>query len=523
MVVEFLSQQSILSLMVTCKKFARIGLAPLYTDICIKSKFRMDNDNIYGFMTNSRRLETLVRSLLLYPARRKMVRRLELQLYKDGGSEEMDLLTDLKSLLDHVNSLGVSEPLKLIWKQALRSGKSEALHALALVLLPDLQKLGVAILHSNGSYKSILGPLIQECAERRDTALPEWRSLTKIRIETPKPLLPLINHSFPRSLHLLPSLQSLTSGSVFQSFPALGSISTLRTLRYDAARLNMWNPGYHFMLPALAYHTRLENLFLLNLVDDKRLMIVAYPICIQPWPGRHSLQHLTIFRKPEEGEHLEYEKPVTYPQRSSTFNLAYHLRYGMTDLKLLCVDAYFFLGGQVPSLSYPNQEHKILPMLGPTIKSVYIKDITRDTVSLFWSWLKAVNASKLRGELPNLRRITYSFIEIVKRYYPIAVIKANVFLSCPRDIVGALSSAGIDLQFKRISKAVVRLDKLCHQDLKYFRLDDGRSNKDKNMKDDDDKEELSILDLIDDNSPFNDFKKDEPRSGLELISNEGCA
>lgn len=85
----------------------------------------------------------------------------------------MNLLSNLGFLQDHVDSLGVSEQLKVTWKQALGSSKVEALHALILVLLVSLEELGLDILYNNASCKSILGPLIQEIGERRNPALPE--------------------------------------------------------------------------------------------------------------------------------------------------------------------------------------------------------------------------------------------------------------------------------------------------------------------------------------------------------------
>lgn len=197
------------------------------------------------------------------------------------------------------------------------------------------------------------------------------------------------------------------------------------------------------------------------------------------------------------------------------------------DLKSLSMDAYFFLGHQKPDLLGPQSEYKVHPVLRSTIESVYIKDITKDTLSLFWSWLEAVTLSKSQGELPNLRKITYSFVERLKNIYHSALVKAHIFLTCPRDIVSAIGSAGIELLFIRISKAVqVIEDGAFHQELKYLRLDDERGNQDKDKEEEDGKEAVSILDLIDEKSDLNnpdDSESEDSGSGQSSSGDDSDA
>lgn len=80
MVFKNLSQRKKVSLVTTCQKFSRIGLNPLYTNICIKSRVSpgVAPSYFHDKISDPRRLGTLPRSLVTYPERREMVHQLKL-------------------------------------------------------------------------------------------------------------------------------------------------------------------------------------------------------------------------------------------------------------------------------------------------------------------------------------------------------------------------------------------------------------------------------------------------------------
>lgn len=159
----------------------------------------------------------------------------------------------------------------------------------------------------------------------------------------------MTDHPFLRRLHLLPALQSLRSGSIFQFVPIL--ITTLRTLAYNAAKLDrgpFWAPNDNqLMLPAIGAHVGLKNLVLEDLADHNLSWIMAPTKML---PVQINLQNITISRSKGVYDKSSHKHPATCPFRLPSFEITAMLRDQFTELKSLSVDAYFLLDSNRLSL-----------------------------------------------------------------------------------------------------------------------------------------------------------------------------
>lgn len=125
-------------------------------------------------------------------------------------------------------------------------------------------------------------------------------------------------------------------------------------------------------------------------------------------------------------------------------------------------------------------------MVETKIESIYIKDITKGTLTLSRTWLQAIIQTRNQGQLPNSREITTSYI------FPVPLVLPLVFRTCPGDITLAMVSTGIKLVvYKNPENAYI-------QDVERLSLTDELSDKDKDKPKN--KMELSILDLVNEGS-----------------------
>lgn len=131
-------------------------------------------------------------------------------------------------------------------------------------------------------------------------------------------------------------------------------------------------------------------------------------------------------------------------------------------------------------------------MVETKIESIYIKDITKGTLTLSRTWLQAIIQTRNQGQLPNSREITTSFVKRVGYIFPVPLVLPLVFRTCPGDITLAMVSTGIKLVvYKNPENAYI-------QDVERLSLTDELSDKDKDKPKN--KMELSILDLVNEGS-----------------------